>query len=142
MDCRDCTDVFRSCSYQCWICHAGVTLIRWYIFSLRFFLRARLIKLNGGKAKPYSLPQGWRNASVAILPKSGFHAMYQGSWLQNLDANRSRVVCPTYVAISQKTGASRFHSELVSTFRDSQSACSFRALGRYSSEIAICLLRR
>ena len=76
------------------------------IFSSRVFLRTRLIKLNGGKAKPYSLSQGSRNASVAILPGSDFYAMYRGSWWYSLDANRSRVGCPMCVTISWKTEAS------------------------------------
>ena len=51
---------FRSCRYQGWGCHLGVTMIRWYIHSSRIFLRTRLIKLNGRNAKPYYLSQGCR----------------------------------------------------------------------------------
>ena len=29
------TDIFRSCAYQGWVCHMGITMIRWYIFSWR-----------------------------------------------------------------------------------------------------------
>ena len=116
---------------------------RWSIFSLRIFLRTRFIKLNGGKAKPCSLlPQGCRNASVAMLTRSGFHAIYRGNWWQSfLDANRSRVGCPICAAISWKTKTCSFHSEFSLAFRDSQSACTFRALERYSADITICLLR-
>ena len=74
------TDIFRSCACQGWICHVGgVTMIRWSIFSWRIFLRTWLVKLNGGKTKLYSLSQGWRNTSVAVLPESGFHSKYWGS---------------------------------------------------------------
>ena len=66
------------------ICHVGATIIRWSIFSSRIFLRNRLLKLKGGKPKPYSLSQGYRNASVTILLGSGFHAMYRGSSGQSL----------------------------------------------------------
>ena len=137
-----CTDIFRSCAYQDWVCHVGVTMIRWSIFSCRIFLRTWLIKLSGGKAKLYSLSQGWRNASVAILPGFDLHAIYQGSWWQSLDANRCRAGCLMCVTISWKTKTSSFHSELSLAFRDSQSACTFRALGRYSTGIAFCLLIR
>ena len=120
----------------------GCHYIRWFIFSWRIFLKTRLNMLNGGKEKLYSPSQGWRNASVAMRPGSGFHAMSQGSWWQSLNANRSRFGCPICVTISWKTETSSFHSELPLAFLDSQSACTFRALGRYSADIAICLLRR
>ena len=84
--------------------------------------------------------QECRNASVVILSKSGFHAMYRGSWWQSLDANRSRVGCPLCVATSCKTEASSFHSELLLVFPESQSLCIFRALRRYFADIIICLM--
>ena len=83
-------------------------MIRWSIFSLRIFLRTRIIKLNGGEAKLYSQSQECRNASVVILSKSGFHAMYRGSWWQRLDVNRSRVGSVLCVTVSCKTEASSF----------------------------------
>ena len=73
------------------IMHADVTMIRWSIFSLRILLRTCPVKLNGGIAKPYSLSQWYRNA---ILPRSGFHAMYRGSWWHSLGINRSILNCP------------------------------------------------
>ena len=57
----------------------SVTMIRLFFFSSRIFLRTQIIKLNGGKEKPYSLLQGCRNASFTILPWSSFQAMHRGS---------------------------------------------------------------
>ena len=118
-----------------------VTMIRWSIFSLRILLRTRPIKLNGGKLKPYSLSQRCRNSSFAIMPGSGFHAMYRGSWWHSPDVNRSRAGCSMCVAISWKTEISSFHPELPLAFHDSHSPCTFRALERYSADSAICLLK-
>ena len=86
-----CTDIFRSCAYQGWVCHVRVTMIRWLIFFFRIFLRTWLNRMKGGKAKLFSLSQGCCNTSIAILPGSGPCAMYRGSWWQSLDASRSRV---------------------------------------------------
>ena len=44
-----CTDIFRSCAYQDWVCHVGVTMIRWSIFSCRIFLKPDLSSWVGGK---------------------------------------------------------------------------------------------
>ena len=52
------------------------------------------------------------------------------------------LVVPCVLPISWKTETSSFHSELFLAFRDSQSACTFRALGRCSADIAICLLSK
>ena len=135
-------DIFRICAYQGWVCHVGVTMIRWSVFFLKILVRTRLIKLHGGKAKSYSLFKGSRNISIAILPRSGFNAMYHGRWWHSLDANRSRIGCPMCVLISWKSETSSLHSELSLAFRYSVSACTFRAPRRYSTDSGICLLRR
>ena len=129
-----CTDIFRSCAYHGWACRVGVTMIKWFIFSLRIFLRTLLIKLDRRKAKLYSLSQGCRNTTLAILPRSDFHAMYRESW--SLDANKLRVV----PCILQSLGKLKhLFSKLNCPWLCPD---TFRAPGRYSADISICLLRR
>ena len=135
-----CTDVFRRCVYKDWVWCTGVTMMRWSTFSWKVFLRIQLIKRNKGKAKPYFLSQRYKKASVAILPRSCYHAIYWGSWWRSLDTDLEPVV--PCVAISWKIKTFVFQFEWSLELRDSQSMWTFRAMRRYSADSVICLLRR
>ena len=118
---------------QGWAGHRGVTRTRDGTCCLSSFARQRPIRQNGGNAYPCRSRQSWAKASVATASGSGLQLKYRRSWWFVRLANRSVWLGRNTSWRAENTLGCSCQSLESLKWRDSKSAATFIAPGKYSA---------